>query len=149
MRITSVNVAITAQIGNAVKAYASILIDNCMAIKNIRIIKRDKGYLMAMPSRKIGKNYDDITYPINAETRSYVEDKVMDAFWLEVKNQLDSIMLPTNYQLRYNPEDIHDLALIDKDNNKIIDKYTIDDYKSETLKELEEEIEEKLADIDG
>ena len=59
MRITSVNVAITAQIGNVVKAYASILIDNCMAIKNIRIIKRENGYLMAMPSRKLDDKYED------------------------------------------------------------------------------------------
>ena len=147
MRVTKVNVTITAEIGKAVKGYASILFDNCFAVKNIRIIKRDKGYLVAMPSKKTGDEYDDVAYPINSKTREIIVDEVMNKFWTNILNTLDTIKLPDGYDLSYNTDDIHDLVLIRLADNKIIDKYIIDDYKTETLEELEEEIKEKLGSI--
>ena len=60
---------------------ASVVLDDCFAIHDIRIIEGDNGLFIAMPSRKIGKgNYRDIAHPINAEMRQMLEDEVLKAY---------------------------------------------------------------------
>lgn len=147
MKVTNVTVSIKAIEGKVVKGYASILFDNCFAVKNIRIIKRDKGYLVAMPSRKIGEEYDDIAYPINKKTRLMIEEKVMNKFYTEVLNLLDTIKIPTGYDLKYNTDNIHDIALVELSTNKIIDTYDLEDYTTESLEELEKEVNEKIGGL--
>lgn len=135
MKITNVSIDLIATEGQAVKAYANVLIDNCFVIKNIRVIKRDKGYLIAMPSKKneIG-TYVDLAHPINVETRKMFEENVLNKFFEEVSKQLKSIKVSKVYELRFNMENVNSVALIE-------------DYKTETLQELEEEIDEFFEKI--
>ena len=53
------------------KAVASITIDNCFAIHELRVIEGKEGLFVAMPTFK------DIAHPINAETRKLIEDFVV------------------------------------------------------------------------
>lgn len=147
MKVTNVTVSVKAVEGNIVKGYASILFDNCFAVKNIRIVKRDKGYLIAMPSRKIGEQFDDIAFPINKETRKMIEDKVMHKFYEEVTSILGNLKITEGYDLKYNVDNIHDIALVKLSTNKIIDTYDLEDYTTESLEELEKEVNEKIEGL--
>lgn len=150
MKITNVSITLSAIEGAVVKGYASVLIDNCFAVKDIRIIKRDNGYLVAMPSRKTGAaTYVDVAHPINSETRKMFEERILGKFFEEVSSQLKNIKLHENYELRFNTEDIHNIALVDLKQNKVINTYLLEDYKTETLQELEEEVNEKIAECRG
>lgn len=60
------------------KGIASVLLDDCFAIHDIRIISRDKGLFVAMPSRKTATGeYKDIVHPTNAETRALFEEAIL------------------------------------------------------------------------
>ena len=81
MKITSVNVRITEKEDSRMKGIASILLDDCFAIHDIRIIEGDNGLFIAMPSRKtpVGE-YKDIAHPINQEVRTMFEKEILDAY---------------------------------------------------------------------
>jgi stage V sporulation protein G len=63
------------------KGYASMVIDGCLIIRNMKIIKSDKGekeFFISMPSqRKKDGSFKDIVHPLNAETRELIEDKIV------------------------------------------------------------------------
>ncbi|MCR4595986.1 MAG: septation regulator SpoVG [Lachnospiraceae bacterium] len=63
------------------RAVASITIDDEMVVHDIKIIEGDRGLFIAMPSKK-GANgeYRDIAHPINSETRSRLQDLILDAY---------------------------------------------------------------------
>ena len=59
------------------KGIASVLLDDCFVIRDIRIIEGKDGLFIAMPSRKNADGeYHDIAHPINAETRKIFEDAI-------------------------------------------------------------------------
>lgn len=81
MKITSVNVRKIEKEGSKMKGIASVLLDSCFAIHDIRIIKTEKGLLVAMPSRKTSDDkYMDIVHPINPETRTMFEETILKAY---------------------------------------------------------------------
>ena len=81
MQITSVNVKKIEKEDSRMKGIASVLIDDCFAIRDIRIIEGNEGLFIAMPSRKNAEGeYHDIAHPINAETRKMFEDAIFEAY---------------------------------------------------------------------
>ena len=81
MKITSVNVRKIEKEGSRMKGIASVVIDDCFAIKDIRIIEGEKGLFIAMPSRKYPNGeYRDVAHPINAETRAMFEDAIIEEY---------------------------------------------------------------------
>ena len=81
MEITSVNIRKVEKEDSRMKGIASILIDDCFAVHDIRIIEGDNGLFIAMPSRKTATGgYRDIVHPINPETRKIFEDEILDAY---------------------------------------------------------------------
>lgn len=85
MKITSVNVRVTEKEDSRMKGIASILIDDCFAIHDIRIIEGEKGLFIAMPSRKTQSGeYRDIAHPITPECRKMFEDAVLDEYKKEL-----------------------------------------------------------------
>lgn len=81
MKITSVNVRKIEKEESRMKGIASVLIDDCFAVHDIRIIEGDNGLFIAMPSRKTATGgYRDIAHPINQEIRKQFEDEVLEAF---------------------------------------------------------------------
>ena len=85
MKISDVRVRIVQKQDSKLKAVASITIDDCFVIHDIKIIEGNEGHFIAMPSRKAADGeYKDIAHPINTETRQEVIDAVLEAY----KNQL-------------------------------------------------------------
>lgn len=81
MKITSVTVRKVEKEDSRMKGIASILIDDCFAIHDIRIIEGDKGLFIAMPSRKTATGgYRDIAHPINAEARALIEEPILKEY---------------------------------------------------------------------
>jgi len=81
MQITSVNVKKYDKEESKMKGIASVLIDDCFAVRDIRIIEDEEGLFLAFPSRlkKDGK-YQDLAHPINKETRKIFEDAIFEEY---------------------------------------------------------------------
>ena len=63
------------------KGFASVVVDNAIAIHDIRIIEGDNGLFIAMPSRKTPTGeYKDTVHPINQEVRTMFEKEILDAY---------------------------------------------------------------------
>ena len=63
------------------KAVASMTIEDCFVVHDIKIIEGKEGYFIAMPSRKASDGeYKDIVHPINTETRNQIIELILDAF---------------------------------------------------------------------
>ena len=73
--------------GGNLKAIASLTIDGCIAIHELKVIETDHLFV-AMPSRKdeIG-NYHDIVHPINERTRNLIESAVLAAYRIYAESQ--------------------------------------------------------------
>jgi stage V sporulation protein G len=70
------------------KAYVTIVIDNCFVVRDLKIILGTTGLFVAMPSkrRKDGV-FKDIAHPLNQETRMIIEKQILDSYLAELKRQ--------------------------------------------------------------
>ena len=76
MEITDVRVFPVGE--EKLKAFVSIIIDDCFVVSDIKIISGSSGLFISMPSKK-RKNgtFRDIAHPLNSETRRAIEEKVL------------------------------------------------------------------------
>ena len=66
---------------NKVCAIASIVIDDCFVIHDLRVVNGDKGLFVAMPSRKLPNgDFRDICHPINSDARMEIQRAVLAQF---------------------------------------------------------------------
>ncbi len=78
MKVTTVNVKKIEKENSRMKGIASILLDDIIAIHDIRIISGDNGLFVAMPSRKTATgDYRDIVHPISQEGREMIESAIL------------------------------------------------------------------------
>lgn len=64
-----------------VRAYASVNLNDCFAIRNVKIVDSTKGLFIAMPSYKAGSGeYKDICFPVTKEFREQLNQAVIDAY---------------------------------------------------------------------
>ncbi len=63
------------------KAFVSIVIDNCFMVNDIKVIKGRDGLFISMPSRrkKNGK-FKDVAHPLNNETRQMIEGLILSDY---------------------------------------------------------------------
>jgi len=67
---------------NMVKGIASIILDDCFVVHDLRVVDGDRGYFVAMPSRKLPNgDFKDIAHPLNSETREMIQEAVLRAFF--------------------------------------------------------------------
>ena len=60
---------------------ASVNLDDCFVIHDIRIIEGNEGLFIAMPSRqKANGEYRDVAHPINQDTRKMFQDEILKAY---------------------------------------------------------------------
>lgn len=77
MKITDVRIR-KVETGNRLKAVASITLDECFVVHELRIIVGKEGLFVAMPSKRANEgSFRDIAHPINVETRKMIEDAVI------------------------------------------------------------------------
>jgi len=68
------------------KAYVTIVLDGCFAVRDLKIIKGVSGLFVAMPSKKRKDGtYKDIAHPLNQEVRTKMEGQILEAYIKEVK----------------------------------------------------------------
>ncbi|MDD7246194.1 MAG: septation regulator SpoVG [Eubacteriales bacterium] len=81
MNITDVRVRLIKRDDSKFRAVASIIIDDCFVIHDIKIIEGAEGNFIAMPSRKTPDGeYKDIAHPINTDTRELIKDRILEAY---------------------------------------------------------------------
>jgi stage V sporulation protein G len=64
-----------------VKAYASIVIDDCFVVKDLKVIDSEAKVFVAMPSKRMKDGtHRDMVHPLNRETRRRIEETVLEAY---------------------------------------------------------------------
>ena len=85
MKITDVKVNLATH-QDPLKAFASITLDDCFVVHDLRVIKTADKMFVAMPSKKLpGGNlrkdmYKDIVHPINQNMRKMIEESVLSKY---------------------------------------------------------------------
>ena len=68
------------------KAYVTVIFDNCFVVRDLKIINGNTGLFVAMPSKKRKDGtFRDIAHPLNAEMRSLLEKRILVEFERELK----------------------------------------------------------------
>lgn len=82
MEITDVRVRKVNKDGK-MKAVVSVTFDNEFVVHDIKVIEGEKGYFIAMPSRKtLEGEFRDIAHPINSITRDRIQTAVLEKYEL-------------------------------------------------------------------
>jgi stage V sporulation protein G len=67
------------------KAFVSIVFDQCFVVTDIKIIHGPKGLFVSMPSKKRKDGtFKDIAHPLNNQMRQYLEEKVLAVYRQQV-----------------------------------------------------------------
>ena len=67
------------------KAFVSIVFDQCFVVTDIKIINGPKGLFVSMPSKKRKDGtFKDIAHPLNNQMRQYLEEKVLSVYKQQV-----------------------------------------------------------------
>jgi len=91
MKITDVKVFPVDE--DKLKAYATITFDNCFIVRDLKIISGNKGYFIAMPSKKRKDGtFRDVAHPLNSDTRKMIEEAVLQVY--EKEGSSDSAPRP-------------------------------------------------------
>jgi stage V sporulation protein G len=63
------------------KAYVSIVLDNCFLVSDIKVIAGPSGLFVSMPSkRKKTGEFKDVAHPLNRETRQWMEERILGEY---------------------------------------------------------------------
>jgi stage V sporulation protein G len=85
MKISDVRIRLVNKEDNKLKAVASITLEDCFVIHDIKIIDSPDGPFIAMPSRKTNDGeYKDIAHPLNTETRENIKEAILSAYHEEL-----------------------------------------------------------------
>src|SRR5205085_9340248 len=70
------------------KAYITVVLDNCFVIRDLKIISGNAGLFVAMPSkRRKDGSFKDIAHPLNQSTRASMEKRILDAYLDEIQRE--------------------------------------------------------------
>jgi stage V sporulation protein G len=85
MNISDVRIRVAQKEDSRLKAIASITIDNCFVVHDIKIIEGADSLFIAMPSRKNNEGeYKDVAHPLNTETREELKTLILSAYQSEI-----------------------------------------------------------------
>ncbi|MCK5237059.1 MAG: septation regulator SpoVG [Deltaproteobacteria bacterium] len=94
MNITDVKV-LTVSDDEKLKAFVSIVIDNCFVVRDIKVISGNTGLFVAMPAKKMKDgSHRDVAHPIDKTTRQMLVDHILVEYnkaWSSKKKTEDSV----------------------------------------------------------
>lgn len=91
MEITDVRVRKVNKEGK-MKAVVSVTFDNEFVVHDIKVIEGEKGFFIAMPSRKtLEGEFRDIAHPINSDTRDRIQNAVLEKYELVTLNDIADV----------------------------------------------------------
>ena len=75
--------------GGKVRAFASVVFDDCFIVNDLRVIEGREGQVfVTMPGRKTRNGQmRDIAHPLDSTTREMIEQKVLDEFADAISNR--------------------------------------------------------------
>lgn len=85
LRVTDVRV-FPIRNGRVLLANASVTFDDCFVVTGFKVLNGSRGIFVSMPSTKADKPKDplkpyvDTAFPINAVFRSYLNDRILEAY---------------------------------------------------------------------
>lgn len=80
MKVTEVKV-LPVDGDEKLKAYVTVKLDDCLVIRDMKVIKGTSGFFIAMPAKKMKDGtYRDLVHPLDKSTRQMLEDVVMDEY---------------------------------------------------------------------
>ncbi len=83
MEITEVRVFPVSE--EKLKAYVTIIFDDCFVVRDLKVIHGNNGLFVAMPSKKRKDGtFRDTAHPLNNETRERIETRVLSEYEKEV-----------------------------------------------------------------
>ena len=95
MNITDIKVRRVYNIGR-LRGVVSIVLDDAIAIHDIKVIEGPERLFVAMPSRKEETGYRDIVHPITADMRKLLEDAVISAYEEALRLTLTNLQKPSD-----------------------------------------------------
>ena len=79
MNITQVKVFPVSE--EKLKAYVSIVLDECFLVSDLKVIQGPNGLFISMPSkRKKNGEFKDVAHPLNRETRELMERRILEEY---------------------------------------------------------------------
>lgn len=88
MEITDVRVRKVNKEGR-MKAVISVTFDNEFVVHDIKVIEREQGLFIAMPSRKTADGeFRDIAHPINGETRERLQRAILEKYEIALAEEI-------------------------------------------------------------
>ena len=99
MKITEVRIFPKEGHDSKLRAFATITFDDCFVVRDLKVIEGDKGYFVAMPSRRLQSKdgfdggegghrdeFKDIAHPVTSEFREVIQKTVLDAYHSKVQS---------------------------------------------------------------
>ena len=81
MKISDVRIRFVKKDDSKLKAVASVTIDDCFVVHDIKVIEGAEGPFIAMPSRTTNDGeFKDIAHPLNTETREELRAAILAAY---------------------------------------------------------------------
>lgn len=81
MKINDIRIRLIQKEDSKLKAVASVVIDDCFVIHDIKVLEGNQGYFVAMPSRKTPDGqYKDVAHPLNTPTREELNKVILAEF---------------------------------------------------------------------
>lgn len=63
------------------RGFATITLNGCFAVHNLKVIEKDGEFFVAMPARRNRDGrFSDIAHPINQEFRQYMESVILTEY---------------------------------------------------------------------
>ncbi len=75
--------------GGKVRAFASVVFDDCFIVNDLRVIEGREGQVfVTMPGRKTRNGQmRDIAHPLNSQTREEIENRVLEEYRTALENR--------------------------------------------------------------
>ncbi|MGD9901539.1 MAG: septation regulator SpoVG [Spirochaetales bacterium] len=91
LNITDIRIRLVKKDDSKLKAVASMTIDGCFVIHDIKVVEGNNGYFVPMPSRKTPDGeFKDIAHPIDTPTRQLIDSSVLAAYEKAVKEDSEN-----------------------------------------------------------
>ncbi len=86
MKVTEVRISPAK--GGKIRAFASIVVDDCFIINDLRVVEgREKQLFVTMPARKARNGQmRDIAHPLDRETREAIDERVLEEYESAVRH---------------------------------------------------------------
>jgi stage V sporulation protein G len=80
MKITEVTV-IPVEDNPRLKAYVTVKVDECIIIRDLKVIDGNSGLFLSMPAKKMKDgSYQDVAHPLDGSTREMFERAVLGEY---------------------------------------------------------------------